>query len=283
MNKTFKKYVSTIVNEVDCSTEIKSDLSEELMSHLEESYEALINDGYSKEKAEKEALRTFGRAEKIGNEICQAMYPYQRELLFTLSVSSFIYSFLVYLIQLFNEGDAHIIWLIMSVGMSSFLLLFIFHIIKTDGKRWLNTTLVIHSIIYFYGLGLALGTEHFLTAMLSIYSILIMVLALIIIYLNVIFHWEMSRLKKGFHIFNMSTGLIIIGVNLYIIWVFLIFSEPTIKSLLLLIPIVFWILSYIMQILFINKGAVKLGTAIALIPALLVISALSLSIWAFLF
>lgn len=283
MNKTFKEYVSTIVNEVDCSTEIKSDISEELMSHLEESYEALINEGYSKEVAEKKALRAFGHAEKIGNEICQAMYPYQRELLFTLAVSSFIYSFLVYLIQLFHEGDAHIIWLIMSVGMSSVLLLFVFHIIKTEGKRQLNTALVIHTIIYFFGLGLALGTDHFLTAMLSIYSILIMVLALIIIYLNVIFHWEMSRLKKGFHIFNMSTGLIIIAVNLFFVWMSLIFSHITIRSLLLLIPTGLWILSYVMQILFINRGSVKLGTAVALIPTVIVISALSLSVWAFIF
>lgn len=283
MNKAFEKYITATVNKIDCSNDIKSDLSEELMNHLEESYETLINDGYSKEVAEKEALRRFGSAEKIGNEISQAMYPYQKELLMTLAISSFIYSFIVYLIQLFNEGDAHIFWLIISVSMSTVLLLFIFHIIKQDGKRLLNTALVIHTIIYLFGLGLALGTEHFLTAMLAVYSILIMLLSITLIYLNVIFHWEMSTLKKGFHIFNMSVGLLIIGVNLYFIGLFLIFSEVTLKAFLLFLPTVLWILTYIVQIAFVNRKSVKLGIVIAFIPLLLVASVFLFIIWTFLF
>lgn len=271
MNDTFKRYVTDIVNQIDGSVETKEDLFEELMSHLEESYQSFIKDGYDKDEAEKKVLRAFGDTMEIGHELQQAMYPYQQKLLFTLSITSIIYSFLIYLIQLFNEGDAYILWLIMSVGINVLLLLFVFNVIRANGKRQVNTVLVIHIVIYFFGLGLALGLNHFLVSMLSIYSLLIMVLAITLIYLNVIFHWEMSKLKKGFHIFNISTGLFIIVANLFAVWVFLVFSEGfTPRFLLLFIPFILWVISYIVQMAFIHKGLVKAGIAVACVPALLV-------------
>lgn len=271
MNETFKKYVTDIVNETGSSPETKADLFEELTAHLEDSYEAFIKDGFNENEAEKQAIQNFGDVKEIGNDLRQAMFPYQRELLFTLAISSIIYSFLVYLVQLFIEGDAHIWWLIPSIFISSVLLFFVFQVLREDGRKWLNTALVFHIIIYFLGLGLAVGLDSFLVSMLAIFCVLIILLALTLVYLNVTFHREMHKLEKGFHFFNMSLGLIIIAVNLFFIWAFLLFSEGlTVKSAFLLTPIVLWVLSYIIQIRFLNKGWIKASFGVAAIPALLV-------------
>lgn len=272
MNNTFKNYVTNIVDQTDSSPEIKADLFEELMTHLEESYEVLVNEGFTQKEAEKEVLRSFGDEDEIGNDIRKAMYPYQKELLGVLAVTSLIYSFLIYLFQLFNEGDAHIWWLIISVSISSVLLFLMLKRNRIEKKRWRNTLLVIYLVIYFFGgLGLALGLNHKLAIIFVIYCILIVLLALILIYLNVIFHWEMSKLKKGFHLFNMSTGLLIIGANLFVIWAILLFSDGlTGRAFLLFLPIFSWLLAYIIQILFVRQGLIKSAVIFALIPALLV-------------
>src|SRR5699024_7839731 len=197
MNEAFRKYVTDIVNETGSSSETKADLFEELMTHLEESYETFINDGFNKKEAEKQAIQEFGDVKVTGNDLRQAMFPYQRELLFTLAISSIVYSFLVYLVQLFVEGDAHIWWLIPSIVISSVLLFFVFQVLREDGKKRLNTALVFHIIIYFLGLGLAVGLDSFLVSMLAIFCALIILLALLLVYLNVAFHREMQKIEKG--------------------------------------------------------------------------------------
>ena len=60
-------------------------------------------------------MTNFGDEREIGKQLQQAMYPYRREMMLTLSVASLLFAYGVYLCQLFVMGDAHIPWLIVAV------------------------------------------------------------------------------------------------------------------------------------------------------------------------
>src|SRR5690625_6386686 len=56
------------------------------------------------------------------------MFPFRKLMFLILAIASFIYSYTVYSMQLFTEGNAHIGWLVLSVMTSSLLLLFVLRI-----------------------------------------------------------------------------------------------------------------------------------------------------------
>ena len=84
----------------------KRDIYEELLIHLQISRDYLMEEeGLTPEKAEEKAMQLFGLEGEIGSQVQQALFPYRKELMLTLAISSILFTIGVYLSSLFVEGN----------------------------------------------------------------------------------------------------------------------------------------------------------------------------------
>lgn len=270
MNDQMKQIINDIVNEVAESNDEKHELYERYYNSLEQLYAALIDQGYAQEEAETKAIELFKQDVYDEEMMVRPHEPIQTQILLTLAFASILYSFSVYLVQLFLEGDAYIWWLVLSVSINGLLLFSVYRKVNLKHQWLFNSLLIIHILIYFNGLGLALSIDHFITGMFTVYDILLMLLAIILIYIHVIFNNKMTRLKKGFHLYNITTGLVIIGLNLFVFVLVALFSGITSRNFLVIIPTLAWAVLYILQIKLLDRKWIKLAFIIAIIPLLVV-------------
>lgn len=267
----FHRFIDKVVQQIDGNEEEKADLREELTIHLELSYAEFIKNGYDKEAAKQQAMKNFGIPNEIGNDIQQAMFPYRKAMLLTLAVTSFIYSFIVYLAHLFINGDAHIVWLIISVISSSVVALFALQVLPSlDRKRWLNATLIFHITIYLIGTGIALGPFTYTLV------VLILLLSIILIYRTAMYQYESGKnlpIKqiRWLHFLNISVGLTVIGMTLFFLWGIYAFGGPDTFPYVITIPLLIWLVAYYSQMKFIVNNQKKVAYAITTLPILLFI------------
>src|SRR5690625_223463 len=161
MSHTLHSFVDKIVKQTGGSQNEKDDLYEELMIHLEISTEQFINEGFTKEQAEQKAMEHFGDAGEIGNQIQQAMFPFRKVMMLTLAITSIIFSVAVYLAQLFIESNNLIVWLMISIAISSLILIYANQLIPYLNRRpWLKLIIIIHAFVYAYGWIIAAEINH---------------------------------------------------------------------------------------------------------------------------
>ncbi|MGG3943274.1 permease prefix domain 1-containing protein [Peribacillus psychrosaccharolyticus] len=122
----------------------RADLYEELLIHLELARDEWMMKGKTIDESEDLAIKSFGDSGLIGSQIQQAMFPYRKELLLTLSTASILFSISYYLGQLFGSFDALIWWLVPIMTTSTVLLL-----LSLNGAIFVNRKkLVPISMIY---------------------------------------------------------------------------------------------------------------------------------------
>ncbi|MGG0669244.1 permease prefix domain 1-containing protein [Lederbergia citrisecunda] len=281
MNQVFQRFVEGIVKETDSNQEEREDLYEELLSHLECSFIDYKKQGFTEEEAMRTAMTNFGEEREIGQQLQQAMYPYRREMMLGLSVASLLLAYGVYLSQLFVMGDAHIPWLVVAVLSSTALLLITVRPISSLNRRlWMNSLLLIHIMIFFYGLLLATDVYHPISIGLTIIAGLILLLAVVLVYRTTIYDYSSNRQPwakdaKRIHFINISTGIVIILITLFFLWAFLLFSsEISPAFFLLLIPLGLWILSYTSQMQLLAKQQKKWAYTIVFIQTAVVVCAI---------
>src|SRR5690606_36001091 len=124
MKNPYHDFLTEVIEQIDGSQDEKADIYEELLVHLQLTADHYIQKGYTENEAEQIAMKLFGESKKIGNDMQEAMFPLRKILLLLLALVSLFYSIFVYITNLFIEGDANIMWLFLSVGTSSTLLLF---------------------------------------------------------------------------------------------------------------------------------------------------------------
>ena len=283
MNEVFQRFVEGIVRETDSNQEEREDLYEELLSHLECSFIDYQKQGFTEEEALQTAMTNFGEEREIGKQLQQAMYPYRREMMLTLSVASLLFAFVVYLCQLFVMGDAHIPWLILAVLVSSTLLFLTVRPITSLNKRlWVNSLLLIHLGIYFYGWLLATDVYAPLSIGLSIIAWLILLLAIVLVYRTTIYDYSSKRQPlakdaKRLHFVNITTGIFLVCVTLFFIWAFLLFAtEITASFFMMFIPLGLWIFSYASQMQLLAKRQKKWAYTIVVIQTAVVLCSVGL-------
>lgn len=74
----FRNYISVILKGVHISKIRRKELEEEICDHLEMLKKELIEEGYSEEQAELEAIERFGEIEDIRNGLKKVFTPYNR-------------------------------------------------------------------------------------------------------------------------------------------------------------------------------------------------------------
>ena len=277
MTSVFKRYVEKIVQQTDAPSDEKEDLREELLIHLELSYAQLIKEGYSEQQAQRTVLEKFGESKIIGNQIQEAMFPYRKAMMLTLAVASLLFSFIVYLSQLFLEGDAHIAWLLLSVVVSTCLLTFTLQPMPILNRRvWVNCLLLIHLFVYLFGMLMATSVESTVSIPLTFFAWFIVLFAIVLIYRTTIFDYQSSRktLKKQvkiLHALNITAGIFIIAVTLFFLWAVLAFGSLELSPFMFLIfvPLLIWIVSYIMGMQLIAKNKKRGAYIVTAIPLLM--------------
>ncbi|MCG7345941.1 permease prefix domain 1-containing protein [Sporosarcina sp. ACRSL] len=278
MRHAFERFVEGIVRETDSNREERKDLYEELLSHLECSFIDYQKQGFSEEEAMRTAMTNFGEEREIGKQLQQAMYPYRREMMLSLSVASLLFAYVVYICQLFVMGDAHIPWLIVAVLISTALLVTTVRPVSSLNRRlWVNSLLLTHILTYFYGLLLATDVYHPISIGLTIIAGLILILAIVLVYRTTIYDYSSKRQPlvkdaKRVHFVNITTGIFIVLVTLFFLWSFLLFSvgmSP--RVFILFIPLVIWIISYASQMHLLSRQKKKWAYTILFIQTAVIL------------
>ncbi|HZW68741.1 MAG TPA: permease prefix domain 1-containing protein [Pseudogracilibacillus sp.] len=270
MNLKIRHQIELVLQEIDGSKEEKEDLFWELKDHLQLSSEAWMNTGLSEEKAIDKAIEDFGNAEKVGREIQKAMYPLRKILLVILATLSLLYTFSLYLIELFMFGDAHYAWLLFSVASSSLLLVIALQLFASfDRKFILNSILIVHAFIYLLGVGFS--------SSLSIVAWAIVIFTISLIYRTTLLDYdfrttEVRKPLKLFHLYNITIGLIIIGVTLFFTSVLLAFADEfTFSMLFFLTPFVIWLVVYYIQINLVMRKHIVIAVCVGILPLAIIL------------
>lgn len=259
MRSKFERYVKKIVNQTECCHEEKADIYEEMMIHLELSKEELMKKGLNEKEAEARAIELFGSEKDIGGQLQQSIFPYKRELLITLSMMSFVLTVSVYLLSLFQEGDAYMGWLIFTMTINLLLLLIALNQVGSlNRRRWVNSLLMVHILIHLYGYGIVSMLDDAVRLPLSFLDGFIIILALVLVYQTTIYgiNLEGSLVKeaKRLHLLNFVLGLITIPFSLFFLWSVMVWSEGFQPfMLIMMMPFLLWAALYIGQMKMLEK------------------------------
>ncbi|WP_153722194.1 permease prefix domain 1-containing protein [Sporosarcina cascadiensis] len=286
MSEVFERFVKGIVRQTDSNQEERNDLSEELLSHLQCAFEDLHNQGYSKEEAVQMAMLNFGDDKEVGKQLQQAMYPYRREMMLILSSASLIFAYSVYALQLFTRGDAHMIWLLLAVIVSAFILTVTLRPVQSMNRRlWMNGLLLSHIAVFAAGSLLAADLDLSYSAVLSIFSYAIVLLSIILVYRTTIYDFPSSKQSlqkhaKWIHFINITIGIILTFITLFFVWAIMLFAgEMNAVFLVILIPLIFWGIFYMVQLKLLALKLKAPAYAVAFFEILLVGAAAG--IWLF--
>lgn len=279
MNKVFERFVSKVVKQTDGNAEEHKDLREELLSHLYCAYEDLQNQGYAKEEAMKMAVTNFGDEKEVGKQLQHAMYPYRREMMLGLASASLLFIYSTYVLQLFTRGDAEIIWLCLAVLVSALILTTVLHPVAALHRRIvLNVLLISHTLLSIYGGLLAADLDSSYSSTLTFFSITIVLFSIILVYRTTIYDFASSKqpLSKDariLHFINITIGLIVTALSLFLLWVLMAFATEMKASLLLLVvPLVIWGITYAVQLRFLAARRKKWAYSIAVFQFLWIIA-----------
>ena len=204
------------------------------------------------------------------------MGSYLLKLPFYLSISSLLFTYSVYLIQLFTIGDAYTGWMLISVLMGSVLLFS-----STHPKSWMsrrivmNTLLVTNTFSVGYGTFLALGMLRPYSSFLSIIGYLLVAGILASIYVTSLVP-EIAVNAKVVHGLTITIGIALSAGTLYFVYIFYLFSEDGIGEIWkLFVPLALYGIVYIIQMQALNvqrKGiAYSMAALQILLPGLLML------------
>lgn len=256
MSPSFKQYVNQLQSQIDGTSAEKADLCEEVLIHLELSSQAYMQAGDDRTTAEQKAMEQFGAPKPIGNDMQEAMFPLRKLLLIILATLSFVHTYFTYTASILLEGNAYIGWLCLSVLSSSLLLLSASQLLaKWNRKKLLNTLFVCHGLFYIYGALISSSIEHTVIPIISSsLALLIILFSIYFIFRTTIYDFQYNQPElKGpltfLHVINLLLGVGYIGISLFFLFAFLIFSDAFEFILLLpFVPTIIWIIGYFIQI-----------------------------------
>lgn len=260
------KYLDHVLEQIQSPTEEREEIREELLSHLTEAKIHYMAEGLSDKKAEKKAINDFGEARNIGKRLQEAMYPYQRSLLYIIGVATIVYGLLFYLSAAFNLQEVIPGWLAIQFTFGGVLTLFalnisllgrrlyLLHILIILTMMWTGFNLMMVETVPFY------GHNIFFT----IYLVILMMIGLLFLFRNSYYSTDIPKSKSrndrilivASYIINLIYGIILIGFSMFFLWVALIFGGIAWTIIIPLIPVLAWLVFYKFQMRLIAKKPV---------------------------
>ncbi|GAA0464257.1 permease prefix domain 1-containing protein [Alkalibacillus silvisoli] len=244
-----KQYVESILHHVELNDENKRDMKEEFTLHINQKTKAYEKEGFSKKQAEEEAISEFGESREIGKELNREIFPFRTSFLILAGLSGLLFSLLVSILTfVFHESLPYVWFFIVLIANTS-----IFYFVRKPSKAAsqrliLIILLLVIFLLNFYGF---LLMDGLMQSHLLYYGLLGLYLshALILfsqIYMGAMFQPVNVDLKmlsdqkrKTKLSINIFTGIIVLGVALFGLVGWLIFS-PTSLPVIPLFLIFSW-------------------------------------------
>lgn len=198
------------------------------------------------------------------------MEHYPRKIIMSLSIGSLMFTYAVYLSQLFRIGDAYMIWLVVSVLMSGILLLS-----AINPKKWLtqrivlNSLLIVQAFIIGYGTLLAVYMYRPYSSILSIFGLLLILLLLVTIY-HTSLKDRSSVEGKVLHVLNITVGILIAAGTFSLLYIFMLLSEDGRGEIWkVFVPLTLYIILYVIQMLLLRASRSAVAYVIATVQVIL--------------
>lgn len=259
--KKVDRYIHRVLEQIQSPPEERDDIREELLSHIYEAKNHYIKEGFTDKNAEEKALSDFGKAHGIGKELQEAMYPFQRGLLYTIGIAAIVYGALFYLNYAFNVYERIPDWLAIQLVLSTLILLCAINI-SFLGRHFYLLHALIFLMAAWKGFNMMVvemlpdGRNIFFT----IYLVIFIVLCLVFMFRNSYFSTDLSQTKskerifvKVSYILNLIFGAVLTGGALFFMWAFLIFGGVSWLVVIPLIPVIAWLIFYKFHMRFIAK------------------------------
>ncbi|MBT2218340.1 hypothetical protein KK120_21280 [Virgibacillus dakarensis] len=279
MNRT-EKYIRRVLEQMQSPKAEREEMREELLMHLEEAKKRYLYEGYSEKQAEKYALADFGNPSRIGRELQESIYPFQRGLLYVIGIATIIFGVIFYLNAVFLLHERIIVWFGIQLLIGTAVILAAINISIVGRYFYLVNLLILVSATW-SGIDLMMvetapGGQAFLF---SLYLTILIIVSLIFVFRNSYYSTSQTEneqrkpgLVKFSYIMNLLFGVIIISLGLFFMWGFLVFIGMRAIAFVPSIPIFLWLTFYKFQMTYIAKkpllslatGFLFSGVAIAL-------------------
>ncbi|REB05266.1 hypothetical protein DVB69_16065 [Sporosarcina sp. BI001-red] len=176
------------------------------------------------------------------------MASYLLKLPLSLSVSLLLFTYTVYLVQLFTLGDAYMGWLLIGVLMSSALLFSCAHPRSWMSKRAVkNTLFIMNSLVVGSGTYLASDMDQMYSTILTIIGYLLLAGMFLGIYQTALATGLETNVKV-LHVLNITIGIVLTLGTLYFLYILLLFSEDGNGAIWkLFVPLVIYGIIYFIQ------------------------------------
>lgn len=256
------KYIDHVLEQIQSPAEEREDIREELLSHIVEAKSHYVEAGFSKRKAERKALSDFGDANNIGKNLQEAMYPFQRGLLYIIGIATILYGVIFYLNTAFNFNEIIPGWLAIQLIFGSAITLCAINISFVGRHFYLLHVLIIITLMWTgFNLMMTETIPDGRNIFFSLYLVILIIIGLVFMFRNSYYSTDVpktkSKDKKALVIFsyicNLIFGLSLIAVGLFFIWGGLAFIGLTWRLVFPIIPILAWLIFYKFQMRFIAK------------------------------
>src|SRR5699024_9649320 len=255
------QYINQVLEQIQSPKEERQDIREELLTHIYEAKMHYMNEGFSDKGAENKALSDFGKAYGIGKDLQEAMYPFQRGLLYTIGIAALCYGAIFYLNYAFNLHELIPDWLAIQLTISSVIILCAINI-SFIGRHFYVLHTLIFIMMAWMGFNIMVvemlpgGRNIFFT----IYLVILIGLCLVFMFRNSYLSADVSQSKskertfiKLSYILNLIFGIILTGGALFFMWIGLIMVGMSWGVVLPLIPLLAWLIFYKFHINWIAK------------------------------
>lgn len=280
MNR-IEKHVEEVLKQMQSTECEREEIREELLSHLHEAKNDYISGGLSEKQAEKKVIAAFGESNRIGQELQESMYPFQRGLLYLIGICTIVFGVLFYLHLSFVIHEPSPVWLVVQLLSGAIVTLAAINISIVGRYFYLLNALLFINIIW-NGINIVSmqGLSQWQAILFSVYLLILVGMGFVFVFRNS--YYSTSRIdgkhqKQGLvkfsYMMNLLYGVIVIILTLFFLWSFLFLGGMGIDAFITLIPILIWLIFYKFQMNFIaKKPALSLATGLLVSVAALVLS-----------
>ena len=200
-----------------------------------------------------------------------------KKMLWSLSIGSLLFVYVVYLSHLFLMGDAYMIWLVGSVLVSVLIGASALYHTTWLARRFVRNILLLLELFSLgYGTILASYMYRPFSSILSVFGLVLIVVLLVTLYQTSLKN-RPSFESKMLHIVNITVGILLACGTLTFLYMFLLLSEDGKTEMWkIFAPFVLYIILYMTQMQLMRNSHPGIAYSVAVVQVLVPISLVSL-------
>ncbi|MGM0847216.1 MAG: permease prefix domain 1-containing protein [Bacillota bacterium] len=258
---TINHHIQKVLQHVEGSSEERQELVDEMKDHLLSAKEEYVEQGFSEEEAERKAIADFGGDSEVGDQLQESISPYRKDVLIGLGLASIVYAVGVFLHGVTQINEPHPIWLTIFFSMGVFMTVTGFYPSIAAGRKILMTVLLfLYFPLIFWGLLIIDTTDKWYKGPLEVLAGILAVFVIVLLFMTLLRSGKTVSLDKStrkkrmfYHTINILLGIVIVPFAFIFGMGALIFGGLNPMLFLPLGLVLFWSVSYRMQMKFYQK------------------------------